>query len=354
MDIRINHIIARVLSGDSSSEDILQLSNWLNKEEKNKKEFSYLKNYWDAEVASNHFSDPAITFDKLQEQLNREKKQMALKQRWRLWTPIAASIAVLLAVSSWFIFQSAEEQVTFCFTYLTENNKAEFNLEDGTTVTLNKNSRLSYTNFYGKEERVVVLEGEAFFDVKKDSVKPFIVSVANDRMRVKVLGTRFNVNAYPSESDIHTTLVEGAVLLQFTDAEKRMSERLLDSPLNNAVYNLTSKNVIVGEQKLVPAEKLTFNILSKKIETSHIDPIDEYAWKDGLIKYKNVSFSDLISELEKKFKVKITIENETLAQASTKVTGTFTEEQSLEQILEVVARSLPIQWSNGGDTYSIK
>ena len=71
MENRINHIIARVLSGESSSDDILSLSEWLNENEKNRDEFRRLKNYWDADVAFKHSVAPAFSADKLQQKEKR-------------------------------------------------------------------------------------------------------------------------------------------------------------------------------------------------------------------------------------------------------------------------------------------
>ena len=72
MENRINHIIARVLSGESSSDDILSLSEWLNENEKNRDEFRRLKNYWDADVAFKHSVAPAFSADKLQERMRAQ------------------------------------------------------------------------------------------------------------------------------------------------------------------------------------------------------------------------------------------------------------------------------------------
>ena len=74
MENRINHIIARVLSGESSSDDILSLSEWLNENEKNRDEFRRLKNYWDADVAFKHSVAPAFSADKLQQKIKCTKK----------------------------------------------------------------------------------------------------------------------------------------------------------------------------------------------------------------------------------------------------------------------------------------
>ncbi|MFR5660398.1 MAG: FecR family protein, partial [Butyricimonas faecihominis] len=82
-------------------------------------------------------------------------------------------------------------------------------LSDGTRVFLNAETKLKFPTKFRKEERVVVLEGEAYFEVRKDATHPFIVK-AND-VDVKVLGTSFNLRSYSDENSIATTLVSGKV-----------------------------------------------------------------------------------------------------------------------------------------------
>lgn len=95
MENRINHIIARVLSGESSSDDILSLSEWLNENEKNRDEFRRLKNYWDADVAFKHSVAPAFSADKLQQKINVQRRQTARRQLWRNAIPLIAAACLL-------------------------------------------------------------------------------------------------------------------------------------------------------------------------------------------------------------------------------------------------------------------
>lgn len=84
-------------------------------------------------------------------------------------------------------------------------------MPDGTRVSLGTRTSFSYDSRYGQSERVVQLEGEAYFEVAKDKDKPFIVNTKEQS--IKALGTKFNVSAYPTDSLLTTTLLEGSVLL---------------------------------------------------------------------------------------------------------------------------------------------
>lgn len=153
MENRINHIIARVLSGESSSDDILSLSEWLNENEKNRDEFRRLKNYWDADVAFKHSVAPAFSADKLQQKINVQRRQTARRQLWRNAIPLIAAACLLFIFSTALFLYNTNNRTSEHYTLLTDEHTSNFTLEDGTVITLNKNSRLSYSDKYGKDFR---------------------------------------------------------------------------------------------------------------------------------------------------------------------------------------------------------
>ena len=91
MENSIDHIITRILSGNSSSEDFLSLSEWLNADEKNKKEFRLLKSYWDAEVSFSHSLMPNVSLDNLRKKIDDQSRQKRLRLIRFIATPIAAA-----------------------------------------------------------------------------------------------------------------------------------------------------------------------------------------------------------------------------------------------------------------------
>lgn len=184
MENRINHIIARVLSGESSSDDILSLSEWLNENEKNRDEFRRLKNYWDADVAFKHSVAPTFSADKLQQKINVQKRQTYRRQLWRNAIPLIAAACLFFIFSTAFFLYNTKDRTSEYYTLLAGEHTSNFTMEDGTVITLNKNSRLSYSDKYGKDNRNVKLEGEAYFEVAKDSGKPFQVEMNGASHRI--------------------------------------------------------------------------------------------------------------------------------------------------------------------------
>ncbi|MBC8600736.1 FecR domain-containing protein [Parabacteroides acidifaciens] len=324
MENKINHIIARVLSGESTSEDILSLSEWLNDNENNREEFRRLKNYWDADVAFKQSVTPAFSAEKLLQQIKVQDRHNRKRQSWRSYAPLIAAVTLLFIFSTAFLFYYTNNHVSEYYTLLTDEHKSNFTLEDGTVITLNKNSRLSYSDKYGKNKRDVKLEGEAYFEVAKNPEKPFQVEM--NGASIIVLGTHFNVKADSDSDDITATLVEGSI--RFEGAKQ---------------------NIV-----MTPNQQLTFSRSTNKVGIKHVDTDTFTSWKDGLLKYKSIPFIELIEELKNTYKVDIEIDNEELKKPTVTVSGTFSKEQSIEQILKVISRSLPIRWSNSNGVYYIQ
>jgi ferric-dicitrate binding protein FerR (iron transport regulator) len=331
MENHINHIIARVLSGESSLEDILQLGDWLNLEE-NKKEFERIKSYWEAEVTSRQASNPEHLLKKIRQKIDSQQKERKQKQFRLLWIP-AAAVALVLLVSTFFLLydfpaKDDSSKAREHYTYLTNDNKSCFTLSDGTKITLNKNSRLTFTDTYGANKRYVKLEGEAFFEVVNDPASPFEVAFNRETedVAIRVLGTVFNVRIDARPERIIATLVEGSILFE------------------------SQKQKIT----LTPNQQLVFTYADKKIDIREVDVEEEIAWKDGLLKYRTVPFTQLIDEVAGVYGLDIRITNKKLTDPSIRVSGTFDEKQSIEQILKVVSQSLPIRWTKKGEVYYIE
>lgn len=324
MENKIDHIIARVLGGEASSEDFLCLSQWLNEDKKNQEEFCLLKSYWDAEVSLNHSILPALSMEKLQQKIARQHKQAGRKQLWKYAVPLAASIALLLTLSIHYLRPEAATPNVEYYTYLTNDNKTDLTMDDGTKIVLNKHSRLTYSSDYGTDRRSIKLEGEAFFEVAKDTLHPFCVETGNTS--ITVLGTVFNVKNEIGSDEIAATLIEGSIC-----------------------FNAQEQKVI-----LKPGQQLTFNETTKDIGVKPVDTEKYTSWKYGLLKYKSVPFAELIAELKHIYKVEIRIENQQLTDPSIVVSGAFSEEQNIEEILTVIANSLPFRWKKQDEVYYIR
>jgi len=147
-------------------------------------------------------------------------------------------------------------------------------LSDGTKVWLNSETSLEFPIAFGEKERMVYLEGEAFFEVTKDASRPFIVN--SQKVKTRVLGTSFNVSSYGHT--VSTTLVEGSVLIE--DGFKR-SLRLI--PGEQSVYNVSSHTVI-----------------KKKVNTSLFT-----SWKDGSYKFENEKLENIMETISRWYNIHV-------------------------------------------------
>ena len=323
MENRINHIIARVLSGESSSDDILSLSEWLNENEKNRDEFRRSR-IIGMRMSLSNIPSPLLLGRQTATKDQCTKEADLPAQLWRNAIPLIAAACLFFIFSTAFFLYNTKDRTSEYYTLLAGEHTSNFTMEDGTVITLNKNSRLSYSDKYGKDNRNVKLEGEAYFEVAKDSGKPFQVEM--NGASITVLGTHFNVKADAESDDITATLVEGSI--RFEGAKQ---------------------NIV-----MTPNQQLTFSRSTNKVDVKQIDTDTFTAWKDGLLKYKSIPFTKLIENLKDMYQVEIRIDDERLADPSVTVSGTFDQRQSFDQILKVISYSLPVRWTNHDGVYHIQ
>ena len=155
--------------------------------------------------------------------------------------------------------------------------KSKIFLSDGSTVWLNANSTISYFKHFSDSARIVTLEGEAYFDVAKDSLSPFIVRT--NGITVEVIGTQFNVNSRNSEEGVTVALLEGVVKV-FKDKQK-------DESKASIIY---------------PGEGLIISNQNDLIDNFTFDASDMYnpysSWKDGIMVFNGESYNEFITKIE--------------------------------------------------------
>jgi len=162
----------------------------------------------------------------------------------------------------------------------------ELKLSDGTQVNLNAGTSLKYPiKFLKGQYRKVFLNGEAFFDVSKDSLHPFMVNA--DDLNVRVLGTRFNVSSYPEDDRTDVVLVEGSVGM-----------------------NEQKENFDEGSSTMLePGFKGTFQKTSGKIEKEPVITDIYTAWMGGELVFRNMTFENILRKLERHYNVSISNTN---------------------------------------------
>jgi ferric-dicitrate binding protein FerR (iron transport regulator) len=195
-------------------------------------------------------------------------------------------------------------------------------LPDGSTVWLNKNSRLAYHDDFNKENRTVILAGEAFFEVIADRQKPFVVQTP--QARVKVLGTSFNVNTYAGESKTTEVFVVTGIV-NFS---------------NNKGAN---EGIDLKAGELAAASNNTVMLLTS-------DDSNILAWKEKRLIFQKSPLNSVAKNLEAYFKIDIEIMNEDIGRC--RFTGSF-DQPTLEEIIEALSVSLDLTIVKKDDTYVV-
>lgn len=189
-------------------------------------------------------------------------------------------------------------------------------LSDGTQVDLNAGTSLKYpVKFIAGNNRQVFLDGEAFFDVTKDTEHPFIVNV--NELNVEVLGTQFNISSYPEDEFIRTVLVEGAVSVY---ENTNNAEASILEPEHQAIWNKENKSVSIEE-----ADTPLFT-----------------SWIDGKIVFRHMSFKNIIKKLERHYNVIILSNNVVLNEET--FTASF-DIETIEQVLEAFDKNYAIGYT---------
>jgi ferric-dicitrate binding protein FerR (iron transport regulator) len=213
-------------------------------------------------------------------------------------------------------------------------NKSKVSLPDGSSVWLNAGSRLEYdSNDFNKTLREVHLSGEAYFDIAHNPAKPFIVSSGN--MRIKVLGTMFNVKAYPEEKHIETSLIKGSVEITIKDRPDdkyilRPNEKLVIS--NNGITEML--NTLNTAHNSPSARESADIVALKKVDYSSMEKLVlETAWVQNKLVFRSEKFSDLAKRMERWYGIEIRFRN--TGREELKFTGIFTTE-TIQQALKAM------------------
>jgi ferric-dicitrate binding protein FerR (iron transport regulator) len=264
---------------------------------------------------------------------------------WLSLSGIAAAIAVFLILKNFTgIFKSSVEKNLPVSQVATKpGSKTQLQLPDGSTIWLNASSNLTYDRNFGKNFREVNLVGEAFFDVVKDPPHPFIIHTK--AMDVKVLGTQFNVKAYPNDATTETSLIRGSVELTVKNKERdkyylKPNQKIVVA--NNAVLDVAVKKQIQS--------KPIFSIEHLNYE-KHDSTIIETSWiENKLIFQQNETFKEIAVKMERWYGVHINFTSKKVEHYIPFVT--FTTE-TISQALDELKEGLKFSYQINGNQITI-
>lgn len=277
--------------------------------------------------------NPAAAWEKIEGELHDSpqvrtvvpRKEELSPRKWFL--RVAASLMLALALGSAGYYIGIRQHHSAVFTEVLSNDQQvlrEILLPDGTQVTLNSNSRLTYPRQFSGKLREVTIEGEAFFEVHPDASKPFVISAGD--ARVRVLGTSFNVCARPGEKTVEVVVETGKVEVTAPRQAQEPGRSLL----------------------LMPGEKgILFQDHQQLVKSLNDNP-NVTAWKTRELIFEQKKLGDVIADLEKTYHTEIQLSDPALANLL--LTAHFNH-QSVDFILEVIRLTFSLELSAQNGQY---
>lgn len=337
MENKIDYIIARVLAGEASQEDINLFKEWLNNDESHLSEYHTLESYWNANIISNQTSftqkDIEENADKFLSKINHKSE---IKKLWVRISFVASFLIIGTSLALFLFYENISDPLVMAAKTLVpaksnnielvlsfdkripisesnaiiqyapkgditinsqticdskkENKKLQYNqlivpigkrtfltLADSTRIWVNAGTRIIYPEVFDKNKREIYVEGEIYLDVYHDEKRPFIVKTSD--MQVSVLGTSFNVRSYKNDTIHSVVLVSGSVKVK---SNKEKSQTLHP----NEMYYKTG-------------------------ETTNIETVETYdfiSWKDGIYLFDQEKIEVILGRLSKYYGISVTID----------------------------------------------
>lgn len=301
---QIEALLDRYVKGEASTEENALVERWLEKNGNSNADWTSLDQSGKDEWLSSVFGDIKNTIG------GGEDKVIQLPQRKHfLWRSVAAAAAVLIISSvlymEWPALQNRLHPVQLTALRVPANQKKEITLVDGSQVWVNAGSEIKYPKVFTGKVREVYLTGEAYFDIAHDTSKPFIIHTG--KVVTTVLGTAFNIKEDKGKNTIEVTVTRGKVSVA-------NGEKLLGV--------------------LIPNQQISFNTLKQEAIKGTVDANSVIAWQQSELHFDDVSFADAVSQLQKRFNVKINFSNDKIKDC--RFTGTSLNGEKLDNILKVI------------------
>ncbi len=312
-------IVRKYLNGKYSLNDKSAVDEFFENEQYSVELNNVLKEYWEttteAPVEKNKNLDPVLDRINHQILLGTHKNSGKLKLLWQLYSSAAAILILPLLIFSLYYHQSSgikNQTINWVEVHSPYGARTRFSLPDGSTGWLNSGSVISYPSQFGAI-RTVSLKGEAYFDVVKNPDSPFVIDAKP--VKIKVLGTSFNVVSYDNDSISEVIVASGKVEVE---AENKKDK-----------------------QMLAPSERLVINRLNNSVSKSTVDIQNYTSWKTGKLIFLNDNLNEVVRKVSRFYNVDFEVEPNV---DRTELFRAILEEESLEEVLRYMKLTMSIDY----------
>lgn len=293
----IDQKIAAYLNGTHTEQEKLDVEAWMAESNENAFQIHQLRLFWEERTADLKLIDHDNQKSKIwSAHQNRSASSPQRRQRFFVqstWVKIAASILILI-IPTILIYQRISDKSDILaqieipseiVKYNPSGQKSQIKLPDGSTVWLNAESKLTYSGDFSASVREVKLEGEAFFEIKSDTLRPFYIDT--ESLQVSVLGTGFNVSAYKDDKSVTVALIHGSVKVLF---DNEPNKDMVLSPGNALTY---SKDTKIHETTYFANDQLLFNKYN--------------SWKYGALIFDGQDFEGFVKKLSRWYGLEVSV-----------------------------------------------
>lgn len=326
-------LITKMLADEVSDAEKAHFLRWIEADPLHKQQWEEAQAIWEkkAQRPALNLPDTDQAWNTLQAKLNEApvspSRTVSLKKRPLYITTLAAAVALLLL-----FWQPWQSTPAFKTLNTQQEQLAEISLPDGSQIWLNEKSQIQYMPGMKGNERRISLKGEAFFEVARDEARPFVIEAGDTR--VQVLGTSFNVRAYPNEGTIELSVKSGKVL--FFKGEKLLPDS------SNARVLVAGEQAVIDEVHVQPA-------LQQVVQSNYL------AWRDKRLTFHNMPLSQVVDALSRYYGVTFEWENAALADMKFHADSAY-QNVPLSVILDeiMVSNQYEIQFEPKNGGYLIK
>jgi len=337
----IEELIVRYLQHTISEDEMSELHIWMQESPENKAFFFQLKNIYDS-TRHHKITDEKgmeISWQRMRSKMQDTHSSVKTTSKrakvlWRM-TGYVAVILIALAIGWGIGLKNVKDSpdvhvadTTYNQVHVKKGGKPNtVILSDGSKIQLNAATTIKYPTNFSTDKREIYLDGEAYFEITENKEKPFVINLK--QQSITVLGTHFNVEAHQSESYSIVTLLSGSISLEtFSHEGKSISQMLLK-----------------------PNQRAYYDDISGSVSLENVDASLSNVWIRGAYKFKDEPLYLITKRLENYYGIKIRLMNDSLKYV--KYTGTFSLEQSIQEVLKIMNYDKQFKFKQTGNEIQI-